>query len=117
VPESATSAFELYETHHVNELRWKGKKNGDLLRAAKEHGFDVLVTADVNLYHQQKVALYGVAVLVLRIFQNTLEGVLPLVPETQMLIAALEPGAIQYLYIHPRLRESDQRRGRGEFAT
>ena len=116
VPAGVTSAFDLYETQHINELKWKGKKNGELLRAAQENGFDVLVTTDVSLYNQQKAALYDVAILVLRVFQNSLEGVLPLVSEAQNRMAQLEPGAIEYLYLDPRLRKSDERRGRGEFA-
>ena len=115
VPEGVTAAFDEVEAHHVNSLQWKGKKNGELLRAARENGFEALVTTDVSLYNQQKAAVYDVAILVLRVFRNSLEGVLPLVPEAQMIVSQLEPGAISYQYIHPRLRESDKRRRRGEF--
>ena len=96
VPEGVTPAFDRFETCHVNQLKWKGKKNGELLRAARDNGFDVLVTTDVNLYNQQKAALYDVAILVLRVFRNTLEGVLPLVPQAQAIAAQLEPRAIKY---------------------
>ena len=44
----------------VAYLGWKGKRNGALLRAAQDEGFDVLVTMDrglpvemyLNLYHE-----------------------------------------------------------------
>jgi hypothetical protein len=42
--------------HTVKEARaqgWDTLNNGDLLRAAEEAGFDVLLTTDTNLPHQQ----------------------------------------------------------------
>jgi hypothetical protein len=40
-------------------------KNGDLLTAAEEVGFDVLVTADKNIRHQQNLAGRKIALVVL----------------------------------------------------
>jgi hypothetical protein len=37
------------------ELNWFELRNGDLLRAAEEDGFDVFVTADRNLAYQQNL--------------------------------------------------------------
>ena len=37
------------------ELGWSELRNGDLLRAAEQDGFDVLVTADRNLAYQQNL--------------------------------------------------------------
>nr|VFJ45298.1 MAG: hypothetical protein BECKFM1743C_GA0114222_1002315 [Candidatus Kentron sp. FM]VFJ56955.1 MAG: hypothetical protein BECKFM1743A_GA0114220_101795 [Candidatus Kentron sp. FM]VFK05901.1 MAG: hypothetical protein BECKFM1743B_GA0114221_1000615 [Candidatus Kentron sp. FM] len=42
--------------HHastVQEMGWTSIGNGKLLRLANEFGFDVFVTADKNIYHQQ----------------------------------------------------------------
>jgi hypothetical protein len=36
------------------ELEWSELLNGELLRAAEEAGFEVFVTTDKNLAHQQK---------------------------------------------------------------
>lgn len=44
---------------------WHKLKNGDLLRAAEEAGFDVLVTPDKNLRYQQNLRSYTIAVVVL----------------------------------------------------
>lgn len=116
VPESVLPAFDRYETWHVNQLYWQGKKNGALLRAAQEHGFTVLVTTDVNLYNQQKTALHTLSVIVLRVFSNSLPGVLPLVNDAQDTAAVLALGEVKYLYAAETLRENDRRRKRGEFA-
>jgi predicted nuclease of predicted toxin-antitoxin system len=117
VPETLTSAFDRFETLHVNQLGWQGKENGALLLAAQEAGFTALVTTDVNLYNQQKARLHRLALIIFRVFSNAPAGILPLVPTAQDLLAVMAAGDIEYLYIDPRLRESDRRRRRGEFAN
>lgn len=49
----------------VYEAGWSTLKNGDLLRSAEEHGFEVLVTTDTNLRYQQNLASRQIAVVVL----------------------------------------------------
>ena len=44
---------------------WDKLRNGELLEAAEEAGFEVLVTPDKNIRHQQNLALRGIAVVVL----------------------------------------------------
>jgi hypothetical protein len=56
------------------------------------------------------------AILVLRVFSNAPAGILPLVAAAQEALTAVAAGEIEYLYIDERLRLSDQRRQRGEFA-
>ncbi len=45
--------------------RWSGMKNGALLSAAEEAGFDLFITADQELSYQQNLASRKIAVLVL----------------------------------------------------
>jgi hypothetical protein len=44
---------------------WSGLKNGALLTAAEEAGFDLFITADQELSYQQNLAARKMAVLVL----------------------------------------------------
>ncbi|MBL8237487.1 MAG: hypothetical protein JNM66_08725 [Bryobacterales bacterium] len=44
---------------------WSGLKNGALLMAAEEDGFDLLITADQELSYQQNLAGRRIAILVL----------------------------------------------------
>jgi hypothetical protein len=44
---------------------WSGLKDGDLLSAAEEVGFDLFITADQELSHQQNLRGRRLAVLVL----------------------------------------------------
>lgn len=62
------------------ERGWEEFGNGALLGEAQAE-FDVLFTMDANLYHQQNVARYDVAVIVLRAYDNDYASVLPLLPE------------------------------------
>ena len=56
-------------THHevttAYERGWSQLKNGELLDAAESAGFEVLITADLNLKHQQNLKLRRIAFVVL----------------------------------------------------
>jgi len=47
------------------EMGWLLLKNGDLLAAAENNGFDVMVTADQNLAYQQNLKDRKIALVVL----------------------------------------------------
>lgn len=44
---------------------WDKLKNGDLLKAAEDAGFEVLVTPDKNIRYQQNLKNYAIAIVVL----------------------------------------------------
>lgn len=47
------------------ELGWATLKNGELLAAAENSGFEVLVTTDTNLQYQQNLTQRKIALVVL----------------------------------------------------
>jgi hypothetical protein len=49
----------------VAYLGWDGMKNGELLKAAEDAGFDVLITSDKGFPNQQNISGRKLAVLVL----------------------------------------------------
>jgi len=58
----------LTAKHHaetVHAMGWANVKNGKLLQAANEAGFDVFVTADKNMYYQQNFAGLQIAAVVI----------------------------------------------------
>jgi predicted nuclease of predicted toxin-antitoxin system len=73
----------LAEAHDVTtvfDAGWSGMKNGALLREANQR-FDVLITADQNLYHQQSFAGLTISISVLptnrlRLVRNTVPALL-----------------------------------------
>jgi hypothetical protein len=66
---------------------WNGKENGELLRLAAD-SFDVLVTADRNLEHQQNLITLPISVVVLVAPTNRIESPAPLVPKLLDLLKA-----------------------------
>jgi len=49
----------------VFEKGWSTLENGDLLQAAEREQFEILVTTDQNIKHQQNLANYRLAIVVL----------------------------------------------------
>jgi len=49
----------------AHEKGWSNLKNGDLLTQAESDGFDVLITTDQNLRHQQNLTGRKIGVVVL----------------------------------------------------
>ncbi|HET9283150.1 MAG TPA: DUF5615 family PIN-like protein [Candidatus Angelobacter sp.] len=54
-----------YIVKEAREQGWDTLTNGELLKAAEENGFDVLVTTDKNLIHQQNLKGRRLAIVVL----------------------------------------------------
>ncbi len=55
-----------YSVITAYEEGWSTLSNGDLLAAAENHGYDVLVTTDRNLRYQQNLSNRRIAIVVLR---------------------------------------------------
>lgn len=111
LPRKLRQHFPLQQVSLTKELGWQQYSNGELLGLAQTE-FDVLLTVDANIYHQQKVALYSITVIVLRVYDNRYESIVPLLPEVMRLLEEVQPGEIRYVYADERLRESDRRRGK-----
>jgi len=54
-------------THHAVaaavDMGWEVLKNGELLRAAESHGFEVFLTCDQNIAHQQNLSGRRIAIV------------------------------------------------------
>lgn len=72
---------------------WKGKKNGELLGAAQEE-FDVLLTVDKSIPHQQNLSLFDLGIVLLEAGGITYEDLAPLMEETNAEILRLRPGTV-----------------------
>ncbi len=69
----------------VRERGWGSLQNGDLLEAA-QYEFDVLLTTDRGIPHQQNLERFGLAGIVLSAKSNALAALEPLMPEVSRLI-------------------------------
>ena len=80
-----------HDVSTVDEAGLKGLKNGALLRAANGN-FDVLVTVDKSISHQQNLRLFQIAVVLLIAKTNKYEHLKPLVPQTLEALKSLKSG-------------------------
>ena len=65
VPKPLQAYLAGHEVQRAFQLGWEVKKNGELLALAEAAGFDVLVTTDQNLLHQQNLRGRKIAVFIL----------------------------------------------------
>jgi hypothetical protein len=75
-------------------MGWSGQKNGELLQRMAAQGFEVLVTVDQNLRHQQNLPTAGVAVIVLVATSNRLLDLVPLMPSARATLGSISPGDV-----------------------
>ena len=81
--------------HNAHTVQWadlKGKNNGELLRAAELAGYDVLLTVDQGMPHQQSTAGRRLSITLLRSRTSQLEDLLPLVGAILLAVENIRPG-------------------------
>ena len=74
-------------------IGWAGLKNGALLAKA-ENKFDVLITMDGSMPHQQNLARFKIAVIALKAPSNRLADTRPLMPKVLAAITTAQPGTV-----------------------
>jgi predicted nuclease of predicted toxin-antitoxin system len=82
-----------YECDTVREAGYGSKKNGELLSLA-EGNWDVFLTIDRNIKHQQNMSGRKIGILILRVKSNRLPDVLPYLSSCIEALKALPPGQI-----------------------
>lgn len=89
-----------FEVRAVREIGWASKSDGELLRSA-EAEFDVFVTVDRNLVHQQNLSGIRLAIVVMLAYGNSLRMLRPLVPELIPALEAIQPGQVVFIRTPP----------------
>jgi predicted nuclease of predicted toxin-antitoxin system len=62
-----------HEVGTVKDMGWLGIKNGKLLAAAANAGFDVLLTVDAGMEYQQNPLQLPLAIVVVRVKSNAVQ--------------------------------------------
>lgn len=70
MPLRAKQFFSGHEVAHVLDLGWNKLVNGLLLAAAADAGFEVFVTVDKSIQHQQNIARLPLPVMELDLLRN-----------------------------------------------
>lgn len=75
------------------EMGWASKKNGELLALAAVE-FDIFLTSDRNLSHQQNLSAFDIAVIVLVAASNRIDDLRPLVPRVLEVLGTAQAGTV-----------------------
>ena len=92
VPKALCRALAGHSVRTVPQEGWSGKKNGALLALMAAAGFEVLLTVDQGVRHQQNLCSAGVALVVMISPSNDIADLLPLVPGVLAALCVVMPG-------------------------
>ena len=82
-----------HETQTVRQAGFGSKKNGELLTLA-EGRWDVLLTSDRNIKHQQNMTGRSVSILILCAKTNRMKDLLPLMPACAEALLSIQAGRV-----------------------
>ena len=90
-PRGVASALPDHTVEEARSRGWDTLRNGELLDAAEAAGFDVLLTTDRNIRHQQNLTGRKIAIVILgkgrwRLIRNSL-------PAIAAAVVAVTPGS------------------------
>jgi predicted nuclease of predicted toxin-antitoxin system len=94
LPVDFRHSFPGHDSHSADWAGLKGKKNGELLRDAELAGYDVLLTVDQGIAHQQNLAGRRLSIIPIHSRTNQLEDLLPFVEAILKALKTITPGQI-----------------------
>ena len=81
---------EEHEVKTVRDMKWLGKKNGELLGLAAFNGFDIFITLDKNLKNQQNLEKVQIKFIVLVATDNKHQTLQPYVEKIKSILMLAE---------------------------
>ncbi|MBD0295589.1 MAG: hypothetical protein M3342_19430 [Bacteroidota bacterium] len=78
------------EVFTVTEMRWNGIKNGKLLSLCVENGFDLLLTIDKNMMHQQNLDKFDITIVVLDSLTSKVEELKLFLPSFKVQVESFQ---------------------------
>lgn len=94
VPRRLARLLTGHDVRTVPEAGWSGVKNGALLRAAVEAGYEAFVTVDRRLPDQQRLTSLTLGVVILLAPSNRMSDLEPLLAATLDALRGIRPGAV-----------------------
>ncbi|HUS36971.1 MAG TPA: DUF5615 family PIN-like protein [Verrucomicrobiae bacterium] len=95
-PKPLKNIFSKHVVLTAQQMGWAGMKNGALLNAAEAADFEIIVTCDKNMFHQQQVK--GRRLAVVELPTNRLPDLLLISRE---ILAVIDTAKIGYYYRIP----------------
>jgi hypothetical protein len=94
MPKDLRKHFVEHDCQTVPQAGLAGKKNGELLTLAEKSGWQVLVTMDQGMPHQQNLSGRTISLAIIRAPSNRLPDLLPHVPAILEALPSLKPGEV-----------------------
>ena len=94
LPLDSRHSFPNHDAHTAQWAGLKSRKNGELLLAAETAGYDVLLTVDQGIPHQQPAGNRRLSIVLIRSRTNQLEDLLLLVDSILNALKTIKPGQI-----------------------
>lgn len=94
VPRPLLRELTGHDAHHVVDMGWSSKRNGELLKLMLAERFEALFTVDQNLGFQQNVLASGIAVVVAIAHTNRVKELRPLMPQVRDALRVVRAGEV-----------------------
>jgi len=106
IPRPLSGRLTGHQVETAHQRGWATLENGNLLAAAEQAGFDVMVTADLNIKYQQNLSARIIALVVLS--TNAWPVIRDNLPPLLHAISLAKPGSYQELKLPrpPRRRKT-----------
>jgi predicted nuclease of predicted toxin-antitoxin system len=82
-----------HECETVGDAGFSSKENGELIALAEDK-FDVILTIDKNIQHQQNISARNIAILIIRAASNDLDDIRPHISSALVALKSIKPGQI-----------------------
>ena len=93
IPLQLVAELPRHDVRTIRGMRWRGKKNGELLQLAASK-FDVFATIDRGMAYQQRIADLRLGVITLLAPSNEIETLRPLMPRLRQAVLKVKPGQV-----------------------
>lgn len=94
LPHKFRNHFPSHEVHTATWAGFGGLKNGALLKAAENAGYDVLISVDKGIPHQNDWQRRRVALINVRARSNDLCDLIPFVGAIAIALERIRPGEV-----------------------
>ncbi len=82
--------LEEFEVFTAREMGLSGVKNGKLMTYCADHDFDILLTIDKNLMHQQNLNKHPFTIVVFNCFTSKIEELITFLPSFKLQVGTLQ---------------------------
>jgi len=93
MPRRFGRALTEHEVETIQSMRWTGLANGALMNRARDR-FDVFITVDRGIPHQQNLRKERLALIVIHAVRNDAEVLMQFIPRVREALTTIQPGDV-----------------------